>query len=501
MIHSPVFAGFMDVAIVVNSIQMGVQADLRDESYERLWNVFEHIFTLIFAAEMVLRIAVLREVYFKEYWNLLDFLIAWVSIVYAWILPVVYGDRTNNNLSVIKVFRLLRLFRMLKLVKAIPEFRGVIEGMLASLRALFWVCLLLLVTVYTFAILCVEVVGTADANVYPGHSSDVKDIQSSMALSNFNNYEFFGDLGRAMVSLFSISLLAEWDAIRAMWEFQRPCVLFIFPLIFLTSFGIVNVIIGVIVESTNVSMQEMHAKRVDWEKQLQMMRIELLAENIWMHDADSNGEISMEEMRTIGANPEVCALLDELDLPKGFTFDDLFTLLNIGGCNEMSKKSFLTGMQRLIFSTDFQKACLQQLATSEIQALHMDLHKLISDFHEATVERHFKLIRGELSVLRRQLRGRGGSCELDILGGEAAEATFTSHSWSPATLPSCAPRKSPGEEPPMSPRHVQTLHDDIGCGERQESTAVSRSVVSDMRSPETMKGWGPGQLQEHEVAI
>merc|ERR1711865_1151597 len=80
-------------------------------------------------------------------------------------------------------------------------------------------------------------------------------------------------------------------------------------------------------------------------------------------------------------------------------------MLNMEGDGEITRKTFLTGMQRLIFSNEFQKACLHLLAASEVQAMQRNLHKM----HEVSVEKHFKLLHGELKVFRDQGRWRGGT--------------------------------------------------------------------------------------------
>ena len=90
--------------------------------------IFEHFFTGVFALEMCLKMCVSFCDYFKCWWNVLDFVIAWVSIVSAWVLPWLH-NRVDSRMSVIRVFRLLRLLRIFKIMKAIPELRIVVEGL------------------------------------------------------------------------------------------------------------------------------------------------------------------------------------------------------------------------------------------------------------------------------------------------------------------------------------------------------------------------------------
>ena len=43
--------------------------------------IIKHVFTSIFAVEMVLKVLVYRLRYVHDIWNLLDFAIAWISIL------------------------------------------------------------------------------------------------------------------------------------------------------------------------------------------------------------------------------------------------------------------------------------------------------------------------------------------------------------------------------------------------------------------------------------
>merc|ERR1719329_998080 len=174
---------------------MGVQAEMGNAADDvGLFMVLEHIFTAVFSLEMGLKLYVCRLDYFADHWNLLDCFVAWVSIIYAWILPA-FNVRGGSNMSVIKVFRLLRLLRIIKLTNSIPTLRMVVEGLI-------------------------------------GYDRDWDNIVSSVSFSSFNNYEYFGNVSRSMMTLLSMSLLAEWDAFRPIWEFQPMMSPLIFILIF-----------------------------------------------------------------------------------------------------------------------------------------------------------------------------------------------------------------------------------------------------------------------------
>merc|ERR1712139_433510 len=68
-------------------------------------------------------------------------------------------------------------------------------------------------------------------------------------------------------------------------------------------------------------------------------------------------------------NPELQEMLNIIDLPAGFTFLDLFQLLDSDGDNCLSKYEFVCGVMRLIYNTDFHRDCMVSCALGQIKQL------------------------------------------------------------------------------------------------------------------------------------
>eukprot|EP00747_Dinoflagellata_sp_TGD_P114644 gnl/TRDRNA2_/TRDRNA2_171975_c0_seq1.p1 gnl/TRDRNA2_/TRDRNA2_171975_c0~~gnl/TRDRNA2_/TRDRNA2_171975_c0_seq1.p1 ORF type:complete len:602 (-),score=96.97 gnl/TRDRNA2_/TRDRNA2_171975_c0_seq1:532-2145(-) len=265
LINNFIFRNLVNAVILINTVQMGLAADYKSSEMNPVWEVFDHIFTAIFVVEMITKLFALKLSYFYDRWNDFDFVIAWVSVFDTWIIPLVAD---SSNVSIIKVFRLLRLVRIAKLLKIFPDLMVVMEGVVASIRALTWICLLLVVILYTLAICCVQMIGKADAG-YGGFDTD--NLMEEADVAGFNNYLYFGSVGRSMLSLFSISLVAEWPEVaRPVGEIQPILVFLMIFFVLLTALGILNIIIGIIVEKTSEAMNavreshaEAHRKKTD----------------------------------------------------------------------------------------------------------------------------------------------------------------------------------------------------------------------------------------------
>lgn len=375
------FQGMIMLAIAANGIQMGVETFLDNPSEIVFLAVLEHTFLIVFVFEMVIKIVCMGKMYVCDSevgsWNMLDFLIVWVAILDMWIIPML-GSR-NSSLSFIKVFRLLRLLRILKLVHNVPELKMVIEGMIASMRSMVWIVLLLLAVMYILGILCVETIGREPIDVYPGRSESADKIDLYF-VDTFNNYVYFGDLWRSLVTLFGLVLLAEWSSIvRPVWETQPYLIIIFCMLIFITTFGIFNVIIGIVVERTNQAMEQVRMDTAEAKVRKRMLMVEEMA-NIAFHlDEDMDGVVSHQEMEAIEGNAHFQYLLKNVELPHGFTFSELHQMFDHDGSNDLTKTEFVVGMLRLVECNPFQQACLHQWMLAQVKT---EIHKVQSQMKD-----------------------------------------------------------------------------------------------------------------------
>jgi len=167
-------SNFIVAIIVINTLFMAMEHDcdiLDPDSYCKdfklsleLANV---IFTAIFGIEMVIKFGGLGPIsYFSDPYNLFDFLIVVASFVelpdvltQSQCLAIHRGDEVaiceggSSGLSV------LRAFRIVKLLRAFPALQRQMRIVMASLSAVAWLCLLILLFILIFAILGMSVFG------------------------------------------------------------------------------------------------------------------------------------------------------------------------------------------------------------------------------------------------------------------------------------------------------------------------------------------------------
>ena len=119
-------------------------------------------------------------------WNNFDFFIVVLC------LPV-WGDTFGG--SSVALLRLMRLMRVMKLVKKIPQLQMIVMGLIGGMKSIAYILLLLLIVFYLFAIMGIYAFGLNDAY-------------------------HFGNLTRALFSLFRASTLEDWTDIMYNQHFR-----------------------------------------------------------------------------------------------------------------------------------------------------------------------------------------------------------------------------------------------------------------------------------------
>jgi voltage-gated sodium channel len=173
----------------------------------------------IFVVEIGLKIFAQRLSFFRSGWNVFDFVIVGISLV--------------PGAGAFTVLRALRILRLLRVISVTPSLRRVVEGFLRALPGMGSVFLLMGMIFYIGAVMATKL------------------FQASFP-------EWFGDLGNSAYSLFQIMTLESWSMgiVRPVMEVYPYAWAFFVPFILVTTFAVVNLVVGLIVNS----MQEAHAE-------------------------------------------------------------------------------------------------------------------------------------------------------------------------------------------------------------------------------------------------
>ena len=108
------FETAIQIVIFVNSITLGSEYYGQPPWWTNVLEWTNHIFTVIFTAEMLLKILALGCIeYLGEPFNVFDFVVVIIG------LSEYIGNSSTGGLSVLRSFRVLRVFKLLKKAKGL----------------------------------------------------------------------------------------------------------------------------------------------------------------------------------------------------------------------------------------------------------------------------------------------------------------------------------------------------------------------------------------------
>lgn len=213
IVDSRWFNNFIISIILLNGAVLGLLTiNELSPSNRQILEMMDSICLSIFVVELTLKLVVYRSAFFKQGWNVFDFIIIGISLIPA-----------SGQLSIL---RALRVLRVLRLITAVDSIRRVVSGMLLAIPGVGSVAALLLIFFYVGAVI--------STNLF-GHSFP----------------DWFGTISRSMYSLFQIMTLESWSMgiVRpVMGEFPYAWVFFI-PFIMVTTFTVLNLFVGIIVDA------------------------------------------------------------------------------------------------------------------------------------------------------------------------------------------------------------------------------------------------------------
>ncbi len=236
------FETFIIAVIVINAILLGLETVPGVMArYGGIIAALDRLAIAIFTVEIALKLFAWRLSFFRNGWNWFDLIIVAVALVPA-------GQQFS-------VLRALRILRALRLISVVPSMRKVIVGLFSAIPSIATVIVMLLLLFYISAVMATKLFGGA----FP---------------------EWFGNLGLSLYTLFQIMTLESWSMgiVRPVMETFPYAWLFFVPFILLTSFIVLNLFIGVIVNAmAEATGEEAHSEREEILSELRALRQDVAA--------------------------------------------------------------------------------------------------------------------------------------------------------------------------------------------------------------------------------
>jgi voltage-gated sodium channel len=227
LVTSPRTERFILALIILNAITLGLETSpwvMARVGPVLLW--LDKAVLAVFVVEVAARIAVHRAAFFRDPWSLFDFTIVAIALVPA-----------SGAFSVLRALRILRVLRMITLV---PSLRRVVGALISALPGMGSISLLLGLIFYVASVMATKLFA-AD---FP---------------------QWFGSIPASAYSLFQIMTLESWSMgiVRPVMEVHPYAWTFFVPFILCTTFTMLNLFIGIVVNA----MQSEHEEEAKAERQ------------------------------------------------------------------------------------------------------------------------------------------------------------------------------------------------------------------------------------------
>jgi voltage-gated sodium channel len=248
-VESRPFQAVVLALIIINAFVLGAETFPAFKAGAGQWlKITDRIIVYAFMAEIGTRIIAWRGAYFKNGWNVFDFLIVVVSIGAA-----------SSGLAALRAFRVLRVLRVITII---PRMRVVVSALLDSIPGIASVGVVLALIVYVFAVIAATLYG-------PDHPA------------------LFGDVFQAMYTLFQVMTLEGWpDIASQVAETHQRSWIFFLTFVMIATFTMLNLFVAIVVrvveEDSEPVVDEVISGQTEIKHQISALRgdIEALSKRL-----------------------------------------------------------------------------------------------------------------------------------------------------------------------------------------------------------------------------
>jgi voltage-gated sodium channel len=212
------------VLIVVNAFTLGLETSPAVMARIGFWLLaLDHFILGVFVVEISAKLYAYRWRFFRDPWNVFDFVIVTIALIPA-----------SGPLAVL---RSLRILRVLRLISMVPRLRFVVESLLHAIPGIASIAALLVLLYYVFAVMATGLFGA-------------------------DHPAWFGTIGKSMYTLFQIMTLESWSMgiVRPVMETHPYAWVFFIPFILIATFTMLNLFIAIIVNTMQTMQKTTHAE-------------------------------------------------------------------------------------------------------------------------------------------------------------------------------------------------------------------------------------------------
>ena len=227
--ESKLFQYSVLIIIIFNAFTIGLNTYNLGDFSRSLIRYLDYLISLFFVIEISIRFIgePKKSNFFKNGWNIFDFIIVLVSLV-----PV---DGAESAF----VARLLRIVRVLRIITVVPAFRHIVESLFKSMPRVAFIALLMFIVIYIWAAIGTLIFSETDP-------------------------EHWANIGIAALTLAQVATYDDWAAVMTnVIEAHPYSWIYFISFILVTSVVLLNMVIGIIVDVMSRDARENLFDNVD----------------------------------------------------------------------------------------------------------------------------------------------------------------------------------------------------------------------------------------------
>uniref|UniRef100_A0AAX7TWL9 Ion transport domain-containing protein n=1 Tax=Astatotilapia calliptera TaxID=8154 RepID=A0AAX7TWL9_ASTCA len=228
IVESKYFNRGIMIAILINTISMGIEHHEQPEELTNVLEICNIVFTSMFSLEMILKLTAFGSFnYLRNPYNVFDGIIVIISVC------EIIGQ-SDGGLSVLRTFRLLRV---LKLVRFMPALRRQLVVLMKTMDNVATFCMLLMLFIFIFSILGMHIFG-CKFSLKTETGDTVPDRKN------------FDSLLWAIVTVFQILTQEDWNTVlyNGMAATSPLAALYFVALMTFGNYVLFNLLVAILVE-------------------------------------------------------------------------------------------------------------------------------------------------------------------------------------------------------------------------------------------------------------
>eukprot|EP00916_Digyalum_oweni_P020886 GHVL01034781.1.p1 GENE.GHVL01034781.1~~GHVL01034781.1.p1 ORF type:complete len:453 (-),score=51.73 GHVL01034781.1:2342-3592(-) len=330
----------------------------------------------------------MRKAYLCDFWNVFDIIVVSFSTVGTLLqIQTVFNPNMSYAESAAQIISFLLLFRLFRLIRFSQPLKTIVQGVLAALALIGWV--VIIVTAMLFVCACFLTRQT-------GQHVDPNNLEYGELK------EFYGTVGKSMLTLFQLMTLENWTDIAHMHIKFQPTIWFFYVVyIICANLLLFSIITATIIEQV---METSRRHEMDTAKKLSVYTDEIKANLVKifkMSDYENDGILSLDEFKRALNQDNVIRMLNRLDVAV-VDAEELFAILDENGDGGLTQEEFVEGCLRIKGSAKSKHLLWVQADVSRFRAelanhvelLEVLMRRILSDVdpkHELSLNSNLPL--------------------------------------------------------------------------------------------------------------